>query len=211
MVGTAPRQDDEGHQHASLVSIRSGSRAHRRSNLYIGESHIVTVASLVIRDELPADIDAIENVIERAFAKHPHSQQTEHRIVRELRAAGALVLPKVAVLAGAIVGYATFSLVRLTPEHGGWYGLGPVAVGPEFHGLRIGSALMTKGLEALKGMGTAGCVVLGEPRFYRRFGFEREPRLTLDGVPPEYFLAHVFKGPAPSATVSYHPAFSVAG
>ena len=39
----------------------------------------------------------------------PHSQQTEHRIVRELRAAGALVLPKVAVLAGAIVGYATFS------------------------------------------------------------------------------------------------------
>lgn len=83
----------------------------------------MTVASLVIRDELPADIDAIENVIEHAFAEHPHSQQTEHRILRELRAAGALILPKVALLAGAVVGYATFSLVRLTPEHSGWYGL----------------------------------------------------------------------------------------
>lgn len=171
----------------------------------------MTVASLVIRDELPADIDAIENVIERAFADHPHSHQTEHRIVRELRAAGALGLPKVAVLAGAIVGYATFSRVRLNPEHDGWYGLGPVAVGPAFHGLRIGSALINNGLEALKGAGATGCVVLGEPRFYRRFGFTRDLGPTFGGAPPEYFLTYAFKGPVPSATVSYHPAFSIAG
>jgi putative acetyltransferase len=168
----------------------------------------VTVASLIIRGERPTDVDAVDMVLREAFADHPHSQQTEHLIARRLRQAGELVLPQVAALAGVTVGYATFSAVRLSPAHDGWYGLGPVAVAPEFHGLRIGSALIDGGLQALKSIGAVGCVVLGEPRFYRRFGFEQSLGVTFDGAPPEYFLAHAFRGAVPSAAVSYHPAFS---
>jgi putative acetyltransferase len=168
----------------------------------------VTVASLVIRAEQSADVDAVEAILREAFADHPHSQQTEHLIVHRLRKGGELVLPQIAVLAGVTVGYATFSAVGLSPAHDGWYGLGPVAVAPDFQGLRIGSALIDDGLKALKAMGAAGCVVLGEPRFYRRFGFEQGHGVTFDGAPPEYFMAHAFRGAVPTAAVSYHPAFS---
>lgn len=170
----------------------------------------MTVGSLVIRDERPEDANDVESVLQAAFADHPHSQQTEHLIVRRLREAGELVLPQVALLEGAILGHATFSAVQLSPQHDGWYGLGPVAVAPAFQGRRIGSALIDGGLRALKAIGAAGCVVLGEPQFYRRFGFERGLGVTFDGAPPEYFMAQAFRGSVPSAAVSYHPAFFAA-
>ncbi len=66
---------------------------------------------------------------------------------------------------------------------------------------------MDAGLAELKGMGAAGCVVLGDPGFYGRFGFVSEPGLTLPGVPPEYFMTRSFGAAMPSGEVRYHPAF----
>lgn len=66
---------------------------------------------------------------------------------------------------------------------------------------------MDAGLAELKGMGAAGCVVLGDPGFYGRFGFVPEPELTLPGVPPEYFMARSFGATMPSGEVRYHQAF----
>jgi putative acetyltransferase len=56
--------------------------------------------------------------------------------------------------------------------------------------------------------GAAGCVVLGEPRYYSRFGFQVDPGLTLPDVPPEYFQGVSFDSSRPHGTVSYHEAFS---
>ena len=55
--------------------------------------------------------------------------------------------------------------------------------------------------------GAAGCVLLGEPAFYGRFGFKAEPQLRLPGVPPEYFQALAFGPSRPQGTVAYHAAF----
>jgi len=164
-------------------------------------------ASPVIRGERPDDVHDIERVLRRAFEDHPHSQQTEHLIVARLRAAGLLTLPHVAIVDDNIAGFSTFSQVSLSSGRDGWYGLGPVAVEPELQGRGIGRTLIEHGLEQLQKLGAVGCVVLGEPAFYQRFGFIQSASMMLEGVPPAYFLTRSFIGAAPVADVSYNSAF----
>jgi putative acetyltransferase len=49
--------------------------------------------------------------------------------------------------------------------------------------------------------------VLGEPGFYERFGFRADPRLRLDGVPPEVFLVLPLHDVVLEGRVDYHSAF----
>ena len=55
------------------------------------------------------------------------------------------------------------------------------------------------------------CVLLGDPAYYRRFGFAPDPRLVLPGVPPEYFQALPFGDAVPTGTVAYHAASDAQG
>lgn len=50
-------------------------------------------------------------------------------------------------------------------------------------------------------------MVLGEPAFYARFGFGRDPQLAYRGPPPEYFQRLVFRGEPPLGEVRYPEAF----
>ena len=63
-------------------------------------------------------------------------------------------------------------------------------------------------ISALQAQSAQGCVLLGEPDYYRRFGFRTVPGLELPGVPAEYFQALSFEGPPPQGQVSYHRAFN---
>jgi predicted N-acetyltransferase YhbS len=67
---------------------------------------------------------------------------------------------------------------------------------------------MGSALAELRRRGAAGCVVLGDPAYYRRFGFGARPGLVLPGVPPEYFLAMSFSSNWPVGEVGYHEAFN---
>lgn len=163
-----------------------------------------------ISTETPADIDAIFALTQHAFRDHPHSQQTEGYIINALRAAGALTLSLVAREDGRPVGHIAFSPVTISGGAADWYGLGPVAVLPAMQGRGIGAALIDAGVAELKALGAAGCVVMGDPAYYQRFGFEATPALTYPGVPPEYFMAQVFTRPA-QGQVDYHPAFTATG
>jgi putative acetyltransferase len=89
----------------------------------------------------------------------------------------------------------------------GWFGLGPVAVRPDLQGRGIGRALVDGVLGRARSMGAAGCVVLGDPAYYARFGFRPFDGLHYPGPPAEYFQALTFRGEPPSGTVAYHPAF----
>jgi putative acetyltransferase len=89
-----------------------------------------------------------------------------------------------------------------------WFGLGPISVLPEHQGRGVGSLLMRKALRALGLRGAAGCVLLGEPEYYGRFGFQADANLILREVPPRYFLAISFGTSRPHGTVSYHEAFN---
>ncbi len=163
-----------------------------------------------IRQERPQDAAPIHAITEAAFKGMPHSHQTEARIVEALRTAGALTLSLVAVQDGEIVGHAAFSPVRIDGVDGGWLGLGPVSVRPDQQRKGVGQALIREGLSQLGSLRATGCVVLGDPAYYGRFGFESDPRLVYADVPPAYFQRLVLTGAAPTGEVTFHPGFDVA-
>lgn len=162
---------------------------------------------MILRPERDGDIDAIRALTERAFRTAPHADGTEHLIIDRLRAAGALTLSLVAEEGGAVVGHVAFSPVSVSDGSAGWYGLGPISVDPSRQGEGIGGGLVRDGLARLEALGAAGCVLLGDPAYYGRFGFVADPKLTLDGVPPEYFMRVAFSPVYGEGTVSYHPGF----
>ena len=161
---------------------------------------------MTVRKERAGEAAAIAGVIARAFAGAPHSDGTEAQIVERLREAGGLSLSLVAQDSGVIVGHAAFSPVEIG-EAQGWFGLGPVAVEPARQGEQIGAALIEAGLERLRAAGAAGCVVLGDPAYYGRFGYAAAPGLSYPGAPKPYFPALAFAGEPPTGEVRYHPAF----
>ena len=161
----------------------------------------------MIRAEQPGDAAAIASVTTAAFETALHSGGNEAAIVEVLRAAGALSVSLVAEEGGAIIGHVALSPVRIDGAELGWFGLGPVSVRPDRQRLGIGAALVREALAQLSARGANGCVVLGDPAYYRRFGFEADPALYYEGVPPGYFMRLVLAGTAPSGRVDYHPGF----
>ena len=162
---------------------------------------------MMIRPEEPRDHDVIAAVTAEAFAGVEHSDQTEPAIVAGLRDAAALSLSLVAEDGGVVIGHIAFSPVTIDGEHGGWFGLGPVSVRPDRQGCGVGGALIRQGLATLRAQGAAGCVVLGDPAYYRRFGFENDGALRYEGAPAEYFMRTGFGAGAPVGRVDYHAAF----
>lgn len=160
-----------------------------------------------IRPEADRDLDAIRDINILAFQDHPHSQQTEHLIVEELRAADALVLSLVAELDGEVVGHIAFSAADIGGSSADWFLLGPVAVHPAHQGAGIGSALVEAGLDELRSRGANGCALIGDPAFYNRFGFSQYPGITCEDVPEENVLCLLISGEMPTGEVTYHPAF----
>ncbi|MFC1397598.1 GNAT family N-acetyltransferase [Acinetobacter lactucae] len=164
--------------------------------------------NIIVRDEEITDIEAIEKLTKAAFQNAEHSSHTEHFIVNSLRTQGQLTIPLVAIEDGSIIGHVAISPVEMSSGEIGWYGLGPISVHPDKQGCGIGSLLMNKSLQKLKQLGAQGCVLLGEPSYYSRFGFKNYPELILPNVPSEYFQAVTFSGNIPKANVKYHEAFN---
>ena len=163
---------------------------------------------LRIEPERPGDALEIGRITTAAFAPMPFSEGDEARVIEALREAGALSLSLVAIAAeGELVGHVAFSPVRIDGRAGDWYGLGPVSVAPSMQRRGIGIALITEGLDRLRGLDAGGCVLLGNPDYYRRFGFVSDPAVTYQGRPNRYFQRLVLRGPAAKGDVSFHPAF----
>ncbi|MBS0596251.1 MAG: N-acetyltransferase [Proteobacteria bacterium] len=167
--------------------------------------------TIQLRHETPDDIAAIEAVTIAAFTDTPHTSHTEQFIVRALRAANELTLSIVAEEHGQVIGHVALSPITITDGHGhktaGWYGLGPISVLPARKGQGIGSRLMEQALAELRDTQAAGCVLLGEPAYYARFGFQAHAGLELPGVPPDYFMALALHGPVPEGVAHYSDAF----
>ncbi|AIO41231.1 N-acetyltransferase [Burkholderia sp. AU19243] len=167
---------------------------------------------VTLRDERASDVDAIGRVIVAAFADAPQQGQLERQIVDTLRADGALSVSLVAERDERVIGHVAFSPVSIGGEPAGshgWYGLAPLAVRPECRRQSVGAGLVRTGLDALRRLGARGCVVLGEPSYYTRFGFVPSGDLVFTGAARAYFQALAFDetAPQPSGAVRYHDVF----
>jgi len=163
--------------------------------------------STIIRPEEPRDASAIERVTVEAFENAPHTDHTEQFIVRELRLANALTVSIVAEVHGQVIGHMAVSPIQISNGVDRWFGLGPISVLPAHQAKGIGTQLMHAALEQLRAASARGCVVLGDPGYYSRFGFTNVPELVLPGAPTEYFQAIVWDSSTPQGEVTYHRAF----
>lgn len=164
---------------------------------------------MIIRDERDSDIAGVRALTEAAFADVPQSRQTEAAVIDALRTAGALTLSLVAEDAGEIVGHVAVSPVSIDGRGDlGWYGGGPLSVRPDLQRRGIGTALVRAAFERLREIDARGCVVVGDPDYYRRFGFTgATPSLVMPGVPQENVLVLTVDGETPAGTVAFHEAF----
>ena len=159
-------------------------------------------AAIHVRPESAADAGAIRDLTFAAFRGMPYADGDEHVLVDRLREAGALTVSLVAEREGRVVGHVAFS----PADAEGWYALGPVSVLPAHQRRGIGSSLIRAGLAAL---GNArGCILVGDPKVYERFGFELAPDLAPPGMPAAYFMLKLMRGPRPERPVAFHEAFS---
>ncbi|CCE08288.1 putative acyltransferase with acyl-CoA N-acyltransferase domain [Bradyrhizobium sp. STM 3843] len=163
---------------------------------------------MIIRSENPADTSAIASVVTAAFSDAARSDGNEADIVDALRADGDLTVSLVAEDEGRIVGHVAFSPVTVNSQDVGWFGLGPVAVLAGKRRRGIGAALIKAGLDRLEQRKARGCVVLGDPAYYRRFGFQSDPGLRFGTMSSEHFQRLIIRGAPLRGVVDYHPAFS---
>ncbi len=166
---------------------------------------------LIVRKENTSDIESIETVTIEAFLDAPHTDHAEQFIVRSLRESESLTISLVAEAHGKIIGHVAVSPVTISDGAKGWFGLGPICVLPDHQRSGIGSKLMSSALDKLQHIGASGCVLLGDPAYYSRFGFKPESNLALPGVPAEYFQALSFTDSLPRGQVTYHDAFNAKG
>ncbi|MBN8942283.1 MAG: N-acetyltransferase [Rhizobiales bacterium] len=161
---------------------------------------------MIIRPEQPADAAAIRRVLEAAFPG-----PAEAGLVEDLRADGDIAIALVVEDGADIVGHVTFSPMA-APFRA--LGLGPVAVAPARQGAGIGASLIREGLAAAGAAGWQGVFVLGDPAYYRRFGFD--PALASGFTSPyagPHLMALALGVPLPVTTgqVDYAPAFGRLG
>ncbi len=162
---------------------------------------------MIIRNETISDIQAISKVTIAAFQNLAISNHTEQFIINALRNANVLTISLVAEVDGKVVGHIAFSPIAISDGSLNWYGLGPISVLPKYQKRGIGRSLILKGLSLLKDMGGQGCSLVGDPNYYKRFGFRNIPDLIHEGIPQEVFLALSFNKKMPKGTVVFHKGF----
>lgn len=160
-----------------------------------------------VRAERACDWKSIHAVTELAFAGKAFSDGDEPDLVDRLRELGVLTLSLVALDGGSVVGHIAFSPATLTTGAGAWYALGPVSVTPERQGEGIGSLLIEEGLSQLTKQGALGCILTGNPIYYRRFGFEFARSNCPSNEPEEHFMLKLLSTEQPVGRFAFHKAF----
>lgn len=159
---------------------------------------------VTIREATNNDLGAVLDIERRAFG-----QDTEAELVRELMvdASAAPRLSLLAIAEGQPVGHVLFTSVEVVGAEPRVRAsiLAPLAVVPEAQRKGAGSNLVEDGLDRLERAGAEMVFVLGDPRYYSRFGFTPAGRSGLEApyaLPAAYADAWMVKAFGDGGSVS---------
>jgi putative acetyltransferase len=167
----------------------------------------MAIANMIFRPETDSDIEAIYGLTQQAFAPMPYSDGDEQDLINRLRDHAALSLSLVAQDGDTIVGHVAFSPAKAEDGTPGWFALGPVSVSPDRQGQGIGDQIIREGIRRLVEQNAAGLILIGNPKYYRRFGFVVSPDAAPVGQPKEYFMVLPLRATTPKSVIAFHPLF----
>ncbi len=149
-------------------------------------------AKMIIRKENPQDYRVVEELIKETFETARHSDGDEHNLVARLRKSDGFIeeLSLVAEKENEIVGHILFTKAQIGSESG--LALAPLSVAPLFQNQGIGSSLVNYGHKIARSLGYDLIVVLGDPNYYQRFGYQPASHFKITSpftVPDENFMA----------------------
>jgi predicted N-acetyltransferase YhbS len=148
----------------------------------------MTIAASIISEKLQ-DRAAIAEVNNLAFGR-----DNEARLIEKIGQSDRFIseLSLVAKLDNKLVGHILFSYIDLVNrETIRVLALAPIAVLPEYQNRGVGSLLIKTGLEIADKIAVPMVIVLGEPKFYNRFGFKPAIAYNIHSpfdVPDRYFM-----------------------
>lgn len=166
-------------------------------------------AEIIIRHEVNADISAIDTLNCEAFDGH-----SEAKLVNVLRERGEIVTSLVAAYADNVVGHVVASQIKIDGNEIAIVGIGPIAVEESHRNQGIGASLMKSVIEDVKKQRYIAAVLLGNPKYYSRFGFQTARNFELDNEygAIEEFMAIELQSNALTeicGTVQYSQAFAL--
>jgi len=176
---------------------------------------VCEIDAVIVRPQRSDDFEAARHVYTEAFRRpeSPDSVPLEVPLFEALCDAGDALpgLSFTAEIDGGIVGHVTASKATVADDP--VVAVGPIGVLPEHQGMGIGSALMDALLTAADAAQVPLVVLLGSPRYYRRFGFV--PAEQLGVIPPDAEWGAAFQArpltaytPLVAGAFRYAPAFS---
>ena len=121
----------------------------------------------MIREAQESDLEEVFNLIHSAFGNRAESD-----LVKQLISDGDVLINLVVESSDTIIGNVVVSKITMEPDLGLFCGgVAPVSVVPDQQSSGVGSKLMTAAINESKKMGIDALFLLGDPNYYKRFGF----------------------------------------
>lgn len=162
------------------------------------------MSDVTVRATDLGDYSEVANLVERAFGN-----TGEAELIASLRENKDVVLELVASKDGILTGHILFSRVTIVGnKNHDAVALAPLAVLPEFQKQGVGSILIHAAHEKLIAAAETLSLVLGDPAYYGRFGYEHCRAAGFESpYQGEYLQAVAFSDAPSTGVLHYAPAF----
>ncbi len=121
----------------------------------------------MIRETRESDLEEVFNLLHAAVGNRAESD-----LVKQLISDGDVLINLLVESSDTIIGNVVVSKITMEPDIGLFCGgVAPVSVVPDQQSSGVGSKLMTAAINESKKMGIDALFLLGDPNYYKRFGF----------------------------------------